>query len=408
MKLSKSQIEQLQEDLSNVKTIDDLMGENGAIKKLFKNTVEQIFEVEMDEHLGYQKHSPTGNNTGNSRNGYSSKGLISSQGEIDIFIPRDRDSSFEPIVIPKYKRIIGDLEDIILSMYAKGVTVRDIQNHIEDIYGFQISATSISNITDKIINLAREWQCRPLNELYTIVFLDAIHFKVKEEGKYINKAGYSCLGIDLQGYKDLLGIWIGEAESAKFWMNILNELRNRGVKDILICCVDGLSGFKEAISAVFPETMIQKCVIHQIRNSLKYLASKDKKEFIKELKLVYNSPTEENALYELDRLELKWEKKYPIVINSWRVNWPELSTFFQFPQEIRTIIYTTNAVEGLHRQFRKVTKSKSLFPNDEALTKMLFLAYKDISKKWRLPLKNWAFVISQFSIIFDKRLKPFI
>ena len=293
-------------------------------------------------------------------------------------------------------------------MYAKGVTVRDIQNHIEDIYGFQISATSISNITDKIINLAREWQCRPLNELYTIVFLDAIHFKVKEEGKYINKAGYSCLGIDLQGYKDLLGIWIGEAESAKFWMNILNELRNRGVKDILICCVDGLSGFKEAISAVFPETMIQKCVIHQIRNSLKYLASKDKKEFIKELKLVYNSPTEENALYELDRLELKWEKKYPIVINSWRVNWPELSTFFQFPQEIRTIIYTTNAVEGLHRQFRKVTKSKSLFPNDEALTKMLFLAYKDISKKWRLPLKNWAFVISQFSIIFDKRLKPFI
>lgn len=408
MKLTTEQIEQLQEDLSKAKSYEDLMGKNGAIKKLLKNSLEQMLKAEMDEHLGYTKHSSEGINTGNSRNGSTSKEILSSQGEIDISIPRDRNSSFDPIVIGKYQKTIGDLEDKVISMYAKGMTTRDIQTHIEDIYGLQLSATSISNITDKVNAIIKQWQARPLCELYPIVFLDAIHFKVKEDGRYINKAAYTCLAIDLAGYKDLLGIWIGEAESSKFWMNILNELRNRGVKDILITCVDGLTGFKEAITAVFPETLLQKCVIHQIRNSFKYIASKDQKDFMKELKPVYNSPTEEKALYELDKLEIKWAKKYPIVIKQWRDNWNELSTYFQFPQEIRTMIYTTNAVEGLHRQFRKVTKSKTLFPNDEALTKVLFLAFKDISAKWTMPVRNWAFVISQFSIIFQERLKPFL
>jgi putative transposase len=408
MKLTQVQIQQLQEDLSKAKSYEDLMGKNGAIKKLLKNALEQMLETEMTEHLGYEKHSSEGNNTGNSRNGSSLKEVLSSQGEIDISIPRDRNGSFDPIVIGKYQKTIGDLEDKVISMYAKGMTTRDIQAHIEDIYGLQLSPTSISNITDKISNMIKQWQARPLSDIYPIVFLDAIHFKVKEEGRYISKAAYTCLAVDLNGYKDLLGIWIGEAESAKFWMNILNELRNRGLKDILISCVDGLTGFKEAITTVFPETAVQKCIVHQIRNSFKYIASKDQKEFMKELKPVYNSSTEQSALYELDKLELKWGKKYPIVIKSWKANWNELATFFRFPQEIRTMIYTTNAVEGLHRQFRKVTKSKTLFPNDEALTKILFLAFRDISKKWTMPIRNWSFIISQFSIIFDERLKPFI
>jgi transposase-like protein len=256
-------------------------------------------------------------------------------------------------------------------------------------------------------DIIKQWQSRPLESVYPIVFLDAIHYKVREDGKVMNKAAYTALGIDLSGFKDMLGIWIGQAESSKFWMTILNELKNRGIKDILIACCDNLTGFSEAISAVFPETLIQKCVIHQIRNSLKYISYKDVKAFMAGLKPVYKAPTEESAIYELDKLEEKWSKKYPIVIKQWRENWNELSTFFQFPQEIRTVIYTTNVVEGLHRQFRKVTKAKSLFPNDEALTKVVYLAYKDISKKWTMPIKNWPFVISQFSITFGDRVKTY-
>jgi transposase-like protein len=293
-------------------------------------------------------------------------------------------------------------------MYAKGMTTRDIESHIEDIYGLELSATSISNITNTIIPMVKEWQSRPLDAVYPIVFLDAVHFKVKDDSHIATKAAYTCLGIDLQGQKDMFGIWIGQAESSKFWMGVLTELKNRGVKDILIVCVDGLKGFTEAIESVFPNTTVQKCVIHQIRNSLKYIASKDQKPFMIDLKPVYNSPTEELALLKLDYLDNKWGKKYPIVINSWRENWQYLSTYFQYPQEIRTMIYTTNAVEALHRQFRKVTKSKTLFTNDDALSKMLYLAFKDISKKWTMPVRNWAFAISHFSVIFKERIKDYI
>lgn len=408
MQLTKEQLEQFQKDISNAKTYADLMGKDGAIKNLLKNSLEQLLEEEMSEHLGYDKNSIDGNNSGNSRNGKSSKTVKSSQGEITLQIPRDRNGQFNPIVVEKNKRTIGDIEDKIISMYAKGITTRDIQAHIEEIYGLEFSPQTISNITDGIMNLVKEWQSRPLEEVYPIVFLDAVHFKVRHDGKVVTKAAYTCLSIDLQGRKDMLGIWVGQAESAKFWMNILTELRNRGVKDILIVCVDGLSGFSEAINAVFPQTLIQKCVIHQIRNTLKFVASKDQKEFIQDLRPVYNAPTENAALLELDKLDQKWGKKYFAAINKWRDNWNELSTFFDFPQEIRTMIYTTNAVEALHRQFRKVTKSKSLFPTDDSLIKMLFLAYRDISKKWTMPLKNWSFVISQFSIIFNDRLKNYL
>ncbi len=408
MKLPQEVLDQLMADLENVKSYDDLMGKNGAIKKLIKSSIEKLLDAELTNHLGYPKDSPIGNNSGNSRNGKRSKTIISENGKLEINIPRDRNSTFDPVLIEKYKRTVGPIEDKIISMYAKGMTTRDIQSHIEEIYGLDISPTTISNITNAMVDHARQWQDRALQDIYTIVYFDAIHYKVRLEGKVVSKAAYTCLGVDIEGHKDLLGLWIGEAEGANFWLAILTELRNRGVKDILISCVDGLKGFPEAIESVFPECQVQQCVIHQIRNTIKYVASKNQKEFLNDLKLVYKAPTEKSALAELDNLEAKWGKKYPYPINSWRKNWANLSAYFKYPEEIRTLIYTTNPVENVHRQFRKVTKSKSLFPNDDALLKILYLSYIDLSKKWSVPIRNWSFIFSQLSIFFDERLKPFI
>ncbi|HEX2866973.1 MAG TPA: IS256 family transposase [Ignavibacteriales bacterium] len=408
MELTKDQLEELQKALKNAKTYDDLMGRDGAIKKLLKNSLEQLLESEMTEHLGYEKHSAEGDNSGNSRNGKNRKSLRSSQGEIELEVPRDRNGEFTPIAVPRHQRTLGDLEDRIISMYAKGISTRDIRSHLEEIYGIRLSPESISNITESIVAIVKEWQMRPLDSVYPIVFLDAIHYKVREDGRVLTKAAYTCLAIDINGHKDMLGIWIGEAESAKFWMNVLNELRNRGVKDILIACVDGLTGFTDAIQAVFPETLVQKCVVHQVRNSLKFVANKNMKEVVQDLKMIYRATEEKSALYELDRFEEKWGKKYPVVVKQWRDNWTGLRTFFEFPQEIRTLIYTTNAVEALHRQLRKVTKAKTQFPSDEALTKMIYLAYKGISKKWTMPVRNWALVISQFALTFPERLKAYV
>ena len=406
MELTTDMIEQLKADLKNAKTYQDLMGENGAIKKLIKSSVEGMLEAELTEHLGYQKHSPYGKNSGNNRNGKSYKTLKNEQGEIDITVPRDRNGSFDPIVVKKYERTLGPIENKIISMYAKGMTTRDIQAHIHEIYGLDISPTLVSNITDKIIDLAKQWHNRPLDAVYPIVFFDAIHYKVQDEGRVVTKAAYTALAVDITGKKDLLGLWIGEAEGANFWLNIFTELKNRGVEDILITCVDGLKGFPDAIHTVFPHAEVQLCIIHLIRNTLKYVASKDQKLFMKDLKKVYNAPTEEAALLELDTLESTWGKKYSLPVKIWRNNWANASTYFKYPGEIKTIIYTTNAVEALHRQFRKVTKAKSLFPNDEALKKMLFLAYRDLSKKWKvMPIRNWSLVLSHLSIIFDQRLK---
>lgn len=404
MELTEEMIEQLKADLKKAKTYQDLMGENGAIKKIIKLSLEGMLDAELTEHLGYEKYSPLGKNNGNARNGKSHKTLRNDNGEIDLAVPRDRNGLFDPIVIKKYERTLGPIEDKIISMYAKGMTVRDIQSHIHEIYGMDISPTLVSNITDKIIDLAKEWHNRPLEKLYPIVFFDAIHYKVTDSGKVVNKAAYTCLSLDTDGRKDLLGLWVSEAEGANFWLTVLTELKNRGVQDILIACVDGLKGFPEAINTVFPKTEIQLCIIHLIRNTLKYIASKDQKKFMQELKTVYSAPTEEAALIALDKLEEAWSKKYSLAIKTWRNNWVHASTFFKYPDEIRKIIYTTNAVEAVHRQFRKVTKSKSLFPNDDALKKMLFLAYRDLSKKWTMQIQNWAVVLSHLSVIFEERL----
>jgi putative transposase len=404
MDLTPEMIEQLKADLKKARTYQDLMGENGAIKKIIKASLEGMLDAELTEHLGYEKYSPVGKNSGNSRNGKTQKTLKNDNGEIDITIPRDRNGSFDPIIVKKYERTLGPIEDKIISMYAKGMTVRDIQSHVQEFYGLDVSASLISQITDKIIDLAREWHNRPLENIYPIVFFDAIHYKVTSEGRVTNKAAYTCLSLNIDGRKDLLGLWVSEAEGANFWLTVLTELKNRGVQDILIACVDGLKGFPEAINAVFPKTEIQLCIIHLIRNTLRYIASKDQKLFIQELRQVYSAPTEEAALLALDKLEENWSKKYSLAIKTWRNNWTHASTFFKYPDEIRKIIYTTNTVEALHRQFRKVTKAKSIFPNDDALKKMLFLAYRDLSKKWTVQVTNWPVVITHLSVIFEKRL----
>lgn len=394
----------LEKELANAKTMDDLMGQNGVIKKLLKTMTERIIQNEMDEHLGYDKNSSELKDTTNRRNGKSKKNVRTGFGDMELETPRDRDSSFEPQLVKKRTRDITKIENQIISMYAKGMTTRDIQSHLYEIYGTEISPTYISNATELVMQLAQEWQNRPLDEVYPIVFFDAIHYKVRQEGKVISKAAYTCLGIKTDGRKEALGLWIGENEGAHYWLGVINELKNRGVKDILIACVDGLKGFPDAINAVFPKTQIQLCIIHMIRNSVKYIGSKYQKEFCADLKNIYRAPSETAGKEELKKLEDKWLEKYPLAVNPWRNHWENLSTFFQYPEEIRKIIYTTNAVEAVHRQLRKVTKNRASFPNDDALTKILFLAIRDISKKWTMPVQNWALTISQLSIIFEGRL----
>jgi len=407
MELTEDMIRQLKADLSKAKTYQDLMGSDGAIKKLLKQSLESMLDSELSDHLGYEKHSPSGNNSGNSRNGSSKKKLRNDNGEIELSVPRDRNGEFDPVIVKKYERTIGPIEDKIISMYAKGMTTRDIQSHVEDLYGLEVSPVLISNITDKIVEKAIQWQNRILEPVYPIVFFDAIFYKVKEDAKVQSKAAYTCLAIDLEGKKDLLGLWVVKTEGANFWHSIMTELKNRGVEDILIACVDGLKGFPEAITSVFPKTEVQQCIIHLIRNTLKFIASKDSRAFIKDLKNVYKAPTEESALQQLDIVEQKWSKKYPLAIKSWRNNWANISVFFKYPEEIRKIIYTTNIVESLHRQFRKVTKNKAIFPNDDALKKMLYLAYKDSSKKWN-NVRDWGYCLSQLAIIFEERFDKFL
>ncbi len=398
------QIKQLIKD-HNLKTAGDV---HNMLKEMFGKTLQQMLEAELENELGYSKYNTKDKKTGNSRNGHSAKKVRSDLGEVELSVPRDRDGEFDPIVVKKHQRDVSGIEDQIISMYAKGMTVRDIQDHLQNIYGIETSPTLISNITDKILPVIREWQIRPLQEIYTVVFLDAINYKVKLEGQVINKAAYMVLGVDLDGKKDVLGIWIGENESAKFWLNVLNELRNRGVKDILIISVDNLSGISDAIAACFPETQIQKCIVHQIRNSTRFVSYKDIKEFTTDLKYVYRAVTEEEGLMKLDEFETKWGVKYPMAIKSWRRNWPEIATFFKYPPEIRKIIYTTNIIEGYHRQLRKVTKAKSIFPSDEALLKMLYLATMDVMRKWTIRFPNWGLILAQFLIYFEDRLTPYL
>lgn len=373
-----------------------------AIKDLLGGTLETMLKNELDEHLDYEYgETPLSLNT---RNGYSKKTVKSSSGEIEVEIPRDRDGSFEPQVLKKYQKDISNIENQIISMYAKGMTTRDISSHIKEIYGFGLSEGMVSKITNKILPTIEEWQNRPLDRVYPIVFLDAIHYNVRENAVVVKKAVYIALGYNKEGFKEILGMWVGENESSKYWLMVLNQLKDRGLEDVLIFSTDNLPGFSQAIEVVYPKSEIQKCIIHQIRNSTKYVSYKDIKELMRDLKTIYKAPTQEIAESKLDDFEEKWVKKYPMCVSSWRSNWAELSTYFKYPQEMRTLIYTTNAMENFNRQLRKVTKSKTIFPNDFALTKSLYLAMVDASQKWTSRIRNWDLIISQLSIYFEGRI----
>jgi putative transposase len=385
-------------DLKDTKDI------NNMLKDLFAETIEEMLKAELDEELGYSKYDYKNKSGDNSRNGSSKKRVKFERGPIELSIPRDRNGEFEPQIVKKNQTDVSSIEDQILSMYAKGMTNRDIESHITELYGIGASPTLISRITDKILPLAKEWQNRSLDDIYAIVFMDAIHYNVRKDGAVVKKAAYILIGVNLEGEKDVLGIWIGENESAKFWLGVLTDIKNRGVKDILISSVDGLTGFSEAIRAVFPQTQVQRCIIHQIRNSTKYVSYKDLKAFVADLKEIYQAPTEEAALEALFLLEKKWSAKYPHAVKSWQSNWDELSTYFKYPPEIRKIIYTTNSIESYNRQLRKVTKSKSIFPTDDALFKMLYLATMDITKKWTGRIQNWGLIRSQLNIHFEERI----
>lgn len=389
-------------DMSNITSMDD-------IQNLFKETIAEFMEggleTELDDELGYSRYDYCNKNTENSRNGHSSKTLRTSFGDVEVAVPRDRKGEFEPQLLKKNQTSISqDIEEKILSMYAKGMTTGDIEAHIQDIYGVDVSDTTVSRITDKILPVAKEWQQRPLEAVYAVVFLDAIHYHVRSEGHIVKKAVYIAIGIDLDGHKDVLGMWVGENESAKYWATVLNSLRNRGIEDIFIACTDNLCGFSTAIEAVFPKTEIQNCIIHQIRNSSKYVSYKDLKALMADLKAVYAAVDEDAALMALDTFSEHWDKKHPTISQSWRANWANLSTYFKFPQELRRLIYTTNAIEGFNRQLRKVTKAKSVFPTDESLFKMLYLAMMDITKKWTGRRQDWSMIHAQLAVYFEDRM----
>ena len=387
--------------LDQFKKGEPLLGKNGAFAPLLKQFLESALEAEMDAHLDEDERKK-----GNRRNGSNKKLLKTSDGSFELETPRDRESSFNPEIVKKRETILADnLEKKIIGMYGLGMSLRDISEHIKEMYDTDISAATLSSITDRVIPMVKEWQSRPLDETYCIVWMDAMHYKVKDEGRVTNRAVYNILGINIEGKKELLGMYVSENEGANFWLSVLTDLQHRGVKDILISCIDNLKGFTEAINRIYPKTEVQTCVVHQIRNSLKYVASKNQKEFMADLKAVYRASSKEVAEEKLEELSAKWEKKYPAVITSWKNNWHKLSTYFKYSEDIRKLIYTTNTIEGFHRQVRKVTKNKGAFTSDMALLKLIYLAQRNISKKWTQPLHNWSLTVSQLSIIFGHRLK---
>jgi len=392
--LSKELIRQMvrEEKFSSTREIMD------AIKGMFQDVLQEAMETELDDQLGYDRYEKS--ESPNRRNGHSKKTVKSEFGEIEVAVPRDRNGEYEPKLIPKHSRSIEGMEEKILSLYAAGLSTRDIHAQVKKLYGVEISAEQVSRITDRILPVMQEWQCRPLEMVYPFVFMDAIHYKVREDKQIVSKAAYVVLGINNDGYKEVLGIWIGQAESSKFWLSVLNELRNRGIRDVKVFCVDGLNGFKEAIAATYPNARVQRCIIHQIRSSTKYVSYTDIKVFMADLKQIYTAASEEEALSAFDTASEKWRQKYPSAIKSWEQNWDCLATFFMFSPEIRKIIYTTNAIEALHRQFRKVTKTKAVFPTEQSLLKMLYLATDKIQQKWTLRYQGWDQVLSQLAILF--------
>lgn len=387
--------------LEQFKSGQSLTGKGGAFAPLLKQFLEAALSGEMEGHLDDLERSK-----GNKRNGKGTKTLKTVDGEITIETPHDRQSSFTPQIVKKRETILAEsLAPKIIGLYGLGMSFRDIAAHIEEMYDMEISHSTLSEITERVIPLVKEWQCRPLESMYTIVWLDAMHYKVKDGGKVVSRAVYNVLAINKNGFKELIGMYVSESEGANFWLSVLTDLKARGVEDILIACIDNLNGFAEAIASVFPRVEIQSCIVHQIRNSLKYVASKDQKAFMKDLKQVYQAVNKTQAEVELTRLDELWGKKYPVVLKSWQVNWEKLTTYFSYDQQIRRLIYTTNAVEGFHRQVRKVTKTKGVFPNDMALMKLIYLATEHISKKWTMPLANWALTAQQLHIRFGERMK---
>ena len=387
--------------LAQLKTGKPLLGKGGALGPLFKSFLEAALEAELEDHFQENKEEQI-----NRRNGHGTKLLRTSEGTMELTTPRDRSGSFEPEIVKKRQTILADsLEDKILGLYGLGMSLRDISAHIKEMYDSDISHTVLSEITDRIIPAIRLWQTRELEDLYTMVWLDAMYYKVKDEtGHVVTRCLYNVLGIDLEGCKHLLGVYVSESEGARFWLSVLTDLQQRGVKDILIACIDNLGGFEEAIGSIFPKTEVQSCIVHQIRNTIKYVVSKDVKAVIADVKLIYRAINKELAEEHLNALEEKWGKKYPIVIKSWRNNWHKLSTFFKYAADIRRLIYTTNTIEGFHRQIRKVTKTKGAFTNDMALLKLVYLASQRIEQKWTMPLQNWSLTMQQLCIMFEGRM----
>ncbi len=396
--------ELLDELLKDYKSPEDMFGNDGLLQQLTKAVVERALQGEMTHHLGYEKHDVAGQNSGNSRNGNSKKTIKGKRGQVDIEVPRDRASEFEPQLIKKGQTRFDGFDDKIISMYARGMTCREIKAHLEEIYGVEVSPDLISTVTDSVIDEVRTWQSRPLDSVYPILYLDALQVKVKDQGRVSNKAIYLAIGVNMAGLKEVLGMWASENEGAKFWLSIITELKNRGVKDIFIACVDGLKGFPEAIETIFPKTQVQLCLVHLVRFSLCYVSFKDRKAVAADLKLIYRAATIEEAEHKLSEFSEKWDARYPSIAKSWRANWARVIPMFGFPDDIRRAVYTTNAIESLNMSLRKVIKTRASFPNDEAAFKLLYLALRNIAKKWTMPIKNWSQAMQAFSIIYEGRV----
>lgn len=394
----------LDELIKGYKNPEDLLGENGLLKQLTKALLERAMSAELTHELGYEKHSKSEKPTNNRRNGSSAKSVSSKHGEMEIAVPRDRAGEFEPQIIKKHQCRFDGFDNLILSLYSRGLSTREIQSHIEEIYSVEVSPDLISSVTSGVQEKVREWQQRPLEAVYPILYLDALRVKIRVDGRVQNRCIYLAIGVNLEGKKETLGLWTAENEGAKFWLGVLTELQNRGVRDILIACVDGLKGFPEAIESVFPQTLVQICIVHQIRNSLNFVSYKDRKQIAADLKPIYTAATAEEALSELELFAEKWDRKYPLISKSWRANWVRIEPMFQFPSEIRRAIYTTNVIESLNMSLRKITKTRAAFPSEEAAFKLIWLGLQNIEKKWTMPIRDWRLALQQFAIIFEGRL----
>ena len=399
------EVDRMLDELIKGKQPEEILGEGGVLRELTKRLVERALEGEMTHHLGYAKHAVEGYNTGNSRNGKTRKRVATESGDVDISVPRDRDSSFEPLIVGKGQRRLRGFDDKVVALYARGLTTRDIQGHLQDMYGVEVSPALITAVTDTVLDDVTEWQSRPLDPVYPVLYLDAIHVKMRVDGHVESRAVYLALAINLEGKKDLLGLWVSEsAEGAKFWLQTLTELRNRGVEDILITCVDGLRGFPDAIASVFPRSQVQLCLVHLMRSSTRFVSWKEHKRLLADLKQIYRAPTEEAGKLALSEFATKWDTRYPTISKTWRDNWEKLSPFYAYPEPIRRVIYTTNAVESLNSQLRKVTRNRGSFPTADSVRKVLYLALQNASKRWSMPIRDWGAALNQFAILFPGRL----